>query len=209
MPMDIKKITPYCGIIGALLFIATSIYGGLQIDGYSFISQFISESYATGIPKARNLQYAYIASGIFLTVFGILAPWYFPKSRGIKIGFFLFAVFYGLGTVTTGYFPCDLGCPNGAEVSFSQFIHNISGFFTYAIVPFCLIGLGLSFKKFPRTRGLSKLSFVCGIVSLVFVILLFSSPAGQFIGLIQRTIELSILIWILYCSLHITRTFKD
>jgi len=207
--MNIKKTTLFCGLTGSLLFIATSIYGGLQIDGYSFISQFISESYATGIPNAKNLQYAYITSGAFLTVFGILAPWKLPKSKSIKIGFILFAVFYGLGTVTTGYFPCDLGCPNGSEVSLSQFIHNTAGFFTYAIVPFCLLGLGLSFKKFPRTGRLSRLSLICGILSFVFVLLLFSNPAGQFIGLFQRIIELSILTWTIYCSLYIARTFKD
>ncbi len=205
----IKYPTFFCGILGALLFAAASIIGGIQIDGYNVISQYISESYATGIPNSEYLQYAYMASGILLTVFGFLAPSIFPRSRGIKIGFILFAVFYGLGTVTTGFFPCDYGCPSDSEVSMAQFIHNISGFLTYSVIPFCLIGLGTSFRKFRRTMALSKLSLVCGILSLAFVLLLFGNPTGPYIGLFQRIIEASILTWIIYCSFYIVRSAKD
>jgi len=203
-----KYITVFCGFIGALLFMVTSIYGGLQIDGYNIISQFISESYATGIPNSEYLQYAYMASGILLALFAFLAPSAFPKSKGIKIGLVLFAIFYGLGTVMTGYFPCDYGCPSDSDITLSQFIHNTSGFFTYAVVPFSLIGLGVSFRKFIKTESLSKLSFVCGIVSFIFVLLLFADPKGSFIGLFQRIIEISILSWVIYCCFHIIKTNK-
>lgn len=205
----IKYLIFFCGLIGAFLFAITSIIGGLQFDGYSVISQYISESYATGIPNSEYLQHAFVASGILLAVFGFLAPSTFPKSKGITIGFILFGIFYGLGTVTTGYFPCDYGCPADSDVSLSQFIHNTAGFLVYSLVPFCLIGLGASFKKFPKTRTLSKLSFICGILSLIFVVLLFGSPKGPLIGLFQRIIEASVLIWTIYCSFYIVRTVKD
>jgi len=204
-----KYVTFFCGLIGALLFAIASVIGGMQIDGYSFISQFISESYATGIPNTNYLRYMYIASGFLLSLFGLTAPFAFPNSKGIKIGFILFAIFYGLGTVTTGYFPCDYGCPGDSEISLAQFIHNTAGFLVYSIVPFCLIGLGISFRRFEQTKVLSKLSFVCGIVSLVFVVLLFGNPKGPLIGLFQRIIEASILIWTIYCSFYVVKTIKD
>jgi len=205
----IKYLTFFCGTIGAMLFIVASIIGGLQIDGYSFISQYISESYATGVPNVTHLRYMYIASGILLFLFGLTAPATFPKSSGFKIGFVLFAIFYGLGTVATGYFPCDYGCPADSEVSLAQFIHNTAGFLVYSLVPFCLIGLGASFRKFKKTRRLSKLSFICGILSLVFVVFLFGNPQGAYIGLFQRIIEASILIWTMYCSFQILKTVKE
>jgi len=205
-----KYLTFFCGLVGALLFVIASIIGGMQIDGYSFISQYISESYATGIPNTTHLRYMYISSGILLFLLGLMAPSVFPKSKGIRIGFVLFAIFYGLGTVTTGFFPCDLGCPSDpANWSISQTIHNTAGFLVYSLVPFCLIGLGASFRKFPKTRTLSKLSFVCGILSLVFVLLLFGNPKGPYNGLFQRIIEASFLIWTIYCSLYIVRTVKE
>ena len=204
-----KYLSFLCGFIGAFLFVAASIIGGLQIDGYNVISQYISESYANGIPNTIYLRYMFIASGSLLFLFGLMAPSAFPKSKGLKLGFVLFGVFYGLGTVATGYFPCDYGCPADSEVSLAQFIHNTTGFLVYLLVPFCLIGIGASFRKFPKTGKLSKLSYICGVLSLVFVVFLFGNLKGQFIGLFQRIIEGSILIWTIYCSFYIVRTAKD
>ncbi len=204
-----KRTIIFCGMVGALLFIATAIYGGLQIEGYDFVTQFISESYATGIPDSEKLQYAYITSGILLALFAFLAPSALPKSRGITIGFILFAIFYGLGTVATGYFPCDYGCPADADVTLSQFIHNTAGFLTYAVTPICLIGLGAAFRKFPKTKILSKISIVCGTSSLIFVLFLFGNLQGSFIGLFQRIIEMGILTWVVCCSLYLVGILKN
>jgi len=41
-----NKLTFLIGIVGASLFIISSVLGGLLIDNYSIISQYISESYA-------------------------------------------------------------------------------------------------------------------------------------------------------------------
>lgn len=195
------------GILGTLLFVVASILGGAQIEGYSLVSQYISESYATGLPNTEYLRYMYIASGILLALFGFMAPSEMPKSKGIKIGFFLFAIFYGFGTVTTGLFPCDIGCnPDPDKASLSQFFHNTAGFLVYAIVPFCLMGIGLSTKRITDATDISKISIICGVLAFAFVVLLFGNPTGPFIGLFQRIIEGSILFWVIYTTLHIRRT---
>lgn len=202
-----KTLIFAAGILGAALFVIASILGGAQIEGYSIISQYISESYARGLPNTEFLRYMYIASGGLMSVFGCMAPSFAPKSTGIKVGFFLFAIFYGLGTVMTGFFPCDIGCdPDPAKASLSQFIHNTAGFFTYAIVPFCLMGIGFAVKKFIGATDFSKTSIFCGILAFGFVVLLFANPSGPFIGLFQRIIEGSILFWVIYTSFYIRRT---
>jgi hypothetical protein len=194
------------GVLGALLFIIASILGGMQIQGYSFISQYISESYASGVANTAYLRYMYIASGLLIALFAFMAPSTLPKGKGIKIGFFVFAIFYGLGTVTTGIFPCDIGCnPDPEKASFSQFIHTTVGFLVYAVVPFCLMGIGFSAKKVIKASKLPKVSIICGGIALAFVLLLFSNPTGPFIGLLQRVIECSILFWIFNAAFHILR----
>ena len=201
-----KNLTFLFGLCGVLLFAITSLVGGLQVQGYDPISQYISESYATGMPNYKYLGYAFMTSGTLLFLFGLLAPSAFKKSRGIKLGFAFLAIFYGLGTLATGFFPCDPGCPSdSANLSLSQFIHNTAGFLTYSVVPFCLIGLGISFERNRPTKNLKKVSIICGIISLVFVALLFGNPSGPFIGLFQRIVETSILFWILFVSFHILR----
>ena len=204
------KVIFWSGILGAAVFAMASVLAGVPIEGYSPISQYISESYANGMPYAIYFQYAFILSGILLILFGFLAPTTLPKSKGVCALFYLIALFYGMGTMVTGIFPCDIGCaPDPVNPSVSQVIHNISGALTYMTVPCCLIGLGVRLKKWPSTKNLAACSLICGMVSLSFVVLLFSNPSGPFIGLFQRITECSILFWIVYCSFFILRKPKN
>ncbi|MBM1105664.1 DUF998 domain-containing protein [Aurantibacter crassamenti] len=197
------------GIMGAMLFVIASILGGLQIEGYSFIGQYISESFSSGLPNTGYLRVMYVISGFLLLVFGVLAPSFLPKLKGIKLSFYLFAIFYGLGTIIVSIFPCDFGCPTDVEtVSIAQFIHNTTAFFTYTVVPFCIIGSGLFFKSDPNTISLSRFSLISGILSLVFVVLLFNNTSSLYIGLFQRIIESSILGWVISTSFFMFRTSK-
>ena len=196
-----NKLVFLAGVLGTILFVTASILGGAQIEGYSIISQYISESYATGLPNTKYLRVIYIVSGILIALFGFLAPSFLPKSKGIKIGFWLFAIFYGFGTVVTGLFPCDIGCNPDPEVaSLSQFIHNTTGFFTYVFVPFCILAIGFSIKRTLGKTKFSMVSIFCGILAFALVVLLFGNPTGSYIGLFQRLIEGSILFWILFAA---------
>ncbi len=195
------------GVLGALLFIVPSILGGLWIDGYSFVRQYISESYATGVPNAAYLRFMYIASGLLLFAFSLLAPNFFPKSKTCQMGFLVFGILYGLGNIVVSLFPCDEGCPTGIEdSSFAQIIHNASGFLTYLIVPFCVLAIGFSLRKMLKAQRLPIIATVCGVIAFAFVVLLFGNPTGQFIGLFQRIIEGSILFWVISTSFYILRT---
>lgn len=193
-----RTIVFSCGILGAILFITASILGGLQIEGYSFISQYISESYAAGLPNTSYLRYMYVVSGLLLGLFAFIGSSVLPASKAAKTGFVLFGIFYGLGTLTTGFFPCDIGCnPDAEDATLSQFIHNTVGFLVYSIVPLSLIGIGMAARKWKGTLNISSYSLVCGLVSLVAVVVLFGDPTGPLIGLYQRIIEGSILVWVL------------
>ncbi len=201
-----KKIIFWLGIIGALLFVVTSILAGLGIEGYSHIGQYISESYATGMPNAERWQYLYMASGIFLFLFGILSSSSFFKKTGVKIGFVIFSIFYGLGTLATGIFPCDIGCVLDAEnPSLSQFVHNTAGALIYTVVPLCLLVIGFSLRKKNGFNSYSKFTIVCGLSALLFVAILFGNPEGALKGLFQRIIEMSILSWVIYSSFFVKR----
>lgn len=191
------------GFLGALFFAVASILGGLQIEGYSFISQYISESFATGVPNTSYLRLMYIISGLLLFIFGFTVPSLLPKSKAIKIGFWVFALFYGLGNITVAVFPCDFGCSTDiAGVSLAQIIHNTSAFFTYIVTPLAMISIGISLKKWSITLTLSKVSLICGMLAFIFVMVLFADPTGGYIGLFQRVIEANILGWVVFTSFN-------
>lgn len=195
------------GLLGAFLFVSASILGGLQIEGYSFIGQYISESFASGLPNTGYLRLMYVISGLFLFGFGLTAPSVFPKAKALKVGFWLFAFFYALGTIIVAIFPCDLGCPTEVEVSsLAQLIHNTSAFFTYIVTPPAVIYIGGTLKKWPPWDTLSKVSLICGSTALVFVVFLFMNPNGPYIGLLQRLIETCLLGWVGFTSFYIRKT---
>ena len=196
-----------CGVFGTFLFVVASIIGGLQIEGYSFTGQYISESFSEGLPNVAFLRHMYIVSGCLLLLFGVTAPNVLKLSKVAKSSFYLFGIFYGLGTVTVALFPCDFGCPTALESSsLSQLVHNASASFAYMVVPVCLLIVGFNLKNRDYFAAGSKVSLICGALSLGFVVLLFNDPSNAFVGLFQRIIEGSILFWVIYVSFYILRT---
>lgn len=180
----------------------TTIVGGILFESYSHISQFISESYATGTPYGEKLRYfGFLPSGICFFLFGMLAPKHLPKSSNIKILFLVFAIFYGLGTIAVSIFPCDEGCnPELIDPSISQLIHNVVGGITYLMVPMSILLIGLKAKSWLKAKSYANTTLILGAIALLFTVVLFLNPKSAFIGLFQRIIETAILSWILLTS---------
>lgn len=202
--MQLKTIVFLLGTLGALLFLVVAIWGGIRLEVYSEIEQYISESYATGIEGAVPIRYGFIISGFFLALFAFLAPKTLPKSPGIKGALWGIGVLYGLGTCMTGIFPCDLGCaPDLVAPGIAQLIHNLSASLTYMFVPFCLLGIGVIGRNWSGGKKLSAVSLASAIIAGIFVLILFSNLQSGIKGLYQRIIEGSVLFWILFLSFYI------
>ena len=197
------------GFLGVLFFLSSAILGGLQFSEYSHISQLISESYAIGTAYGLQLRYlGFLPSGIFIAAFAFYAASVLPKSTFSKLGFTGLGLFYGIATIMVSLFPCDKGCNKEfIDPSLSQLIHNLTGLFTYIIVPISLVILGIAAKKWANGKYLARLGIVCGLTAILFVGILSSDLQSKFIGLYQRIIESSVLVWIVACSFYL-RTFQ-
>jgi hypothetical protein len=200
-----KRITIWTGILGATLFVVTSILAGLQSSSYSHISQLISESYSIDTPYGRFLRFfGYLPSGICLTIFAFSSVRHFKKSNYAKLGFWGLGLFYGVATIVVSIFPCDKGCNKEfIDPSISQVIHNTTGLLTYMFTPISLILIGIGLRNSSST--LSYLAFTTGLISILFIGILFSDPLSGQAGLFQRVIEGSILFWIVTCSIDINK----
>ncbi|MEL6918290.1 MAG: DUF998 domain-containing protein [Bacteroidota bacterium] len=197
----------WTGIIGVLWFVITVVLGGLQFDGYSHIHQYISESYASGTRYGVYLRYVgYVPSGLLIAFFAFLAPKAVPGSRLTRMGFWSVAVFYGLGTIIVSIFPCDMGCnPELINPSISQLIHNLVAVLIYMTVPLSLVVIGIRSKDWPQGKTISLVTLLSGLLAACFVFVLFSDPKGNYVGLYQRIIEASILLWIVCFCLYIKK----
>ena len=200
-----KTTTFWFGIFGVILFIIPTVLGGFQFETYSHISQFISESYASGTPYGIYMRLlGLIPSGILIALFAFSASKLLPKSRLAKIGLIGFGLFYGIGTIIVGVFPCDTGCNKEfINPSISQIIHNSSGALTYLFVPACLILIGIGSRKWNNGKSISILSIVCGAAALGSSLMLSNDPTGDYIGLFQRIIESFILFWLINFAFYI------
>ena len=191
----------FIGVLGVSLLAASFILGGLLIENYDIVSQFISESYAIDTEYGLLLRiFGYIPSSILITLFCFLGVKYFQPSILIKIGFYGIGIFYGLATLVVGIFPCDSGCNKALiDPSFSQLIHNFTGLLTYLFVPFLMILIGLGLKK-STYYSFSVQSILLGIVSFLLVCVISSDLNSEYIGLYQRIIELVFVLWIIFCA---------
>lgn len=200
-----KYLTFWAGILGVAFFILATFFGGLQLSGYSHISQLISETYAIDTPYGWEVRYfGFLPAGIFLTIFGFSAINSFPRSRSTSAGLAGLAIFYGLATIIVSFFPCDKGCNKTLmNPSASQIIHNLTGLLTYVFVPICLFIIGFSLRNRRHGKDLAILAVVVAINCVVFIAIFASDPLSKWAGLYQRIIEGGILFWIVACSAHI------
>jgi len=200
-----NKLTFLIGIVGASLFIISSILGGLLIDNYSIISQYISESYAIDTEYGMVLRtFGFIPSGIFIAIFCFTGVRFFAPTKLLNIGFYGIGLFYGLATVVVGIFPCDSGCNKDfIDPSTSQLIHNFMGLLTYLFVPVLIILIGLELKKIQKNTVFPLQSIVLGVISFLFVSVLFLNSNSKYIGLYQRIIELVFILWVVFCAIAI------
>ena len=144
-----RKVIFLTGMLGVSLLLTSFILGGLLIENYDILSQFISESYAIDTEYGLLLRiFGYIPSGILIALFCFLSVHYFQPNAMVKIGFYGIGIFYGIGSSVTGIFPCDSGCNKELiDPSLSQLIHNFAALSMYLLAPFFLILIGFGLKK--------------------------------------------------------------
>ena len=201
-----KKVTFLIGIIGVSLLFSAFVLGGLLIENYDIFNRYISESYAIDTKYGIYLRvFGYIPGGVMITLFCFLGLNYFQPNTLLKIGFYGIGIFYGLGTIFTGIFPCDSGCNRELiDPSFSQIVHNFSALLMYLLTPLFMILIGLGLKKSIHI-SFSIQCYLLGLISSFFVITLGSDLLSEYIGIYQRIIEFLLILWVVLCAFEIKK----
>jgi len=188
------------GMLGALAVVLLTIIGGANFPNYSHASQFISELGADGAPNARIINLAgFLPAGILIIAFAFFAWRSLPRSGTTAFGMVGLALF-ALGYLVAAFFPCEGNC-RPAEPTVGQAIHNLFGLMGYLIAPLSLFALGWQARRWPKATHLSVLGFIGAGFALLG--LLFLSPDFRYVGLAQRILEGSVLIWIMACALYL------
>ena len=65
-----RKVLLICGIVSSLLYVAMNVLGAMQWEGYSSISQTVSELFAIGAPSRPLWVLLGILYQVLVTLFG-------------------------------------------------------------------------------------------------------------------------------------------
>lgn len=182
-------------VIPIWLFFGVLIAGSMN-PGYSHLNQAMSELGAVGSPThAISPVINNFPLGILFITFGISVAKTLSKSKLAVLSGILI-VMHGLGSISAGYFSCDVGC-NPESPSYSQIAHNLSGaimFLSLTVAGCIWIYLG---GKLLGSRALSWFSLVCTIVGLaVLPALPLAVESGHGFGLYQRINYGASVIWL-------------
>jgi hypothetical protein len=201
-----NKIILITAISGALLILLVTVLGGANFPNYNHATQFISELGAFGAPNAGMINLAgFLPAGLLIIIFTFFAWRSLPYSQGTTLGMFGLALF-ALGYIAAAFFPCEPGC-RPSEPSLSQALHNLLGLAGYFTAPISLFFLGSAAHKWPNGTSLSTIGFIGSGLSLLGLLGMLSE--FNYVGLAQRILEASVLVWIVACALYINRAVKD
>ena len=195
-----NKLALITGTLGPLAVVLLTVVGGAHFPNYSHASQFISELGADGAPNARLINLGgFLPAGILLISFAFFAWRSLPRSGVTTVGMVGLG-FFALGYLVAAFFPCEGDC-RPAEPTLAQAIHNLFGLTGYLFAPLSLFLLGWQARRWPRAKHLSIFAFIGAGFALLG--LLFLSPDFRFVGVAQRVLEGSVLIWIIACALYL------
>jgi len=184
-------------MLAPLLWAFAIIFCGSLRPEYSHFTQYISELGERGSSTEFTMRYlGFVPTGLMHIAF---AAFLFAAFRGGKLAAIaatLLAI-NGLARIGAGLFPCEPGCA-GPKVLLSQQLHSLSA----AIGFFAFIGTsilwGIVVRRYGSLRRLSPYSVACGILGLVFLLLMvWSDEQRAGTGLYERLSSGVLSLWVL------------
>lgn len=164
-------------VLSAVLAAAVPMYYGRRKPGYSHLRHTISELGEMGSPVGKSASWGFIAIGISLWLFLLIAARLLPDQSEV---FFLLSL-VGAGYVGGGIFRCDPEAPPFG--SWRTTLHNLFGALEY-------VGAAGAFLTLKRSEFWSPLSDVMSFAGgIVFICLAGISFLHPLRGLVQRIAE--------------------
>ena len=193
-----------CGIAAPIIFVGLVTVGGFVYEGYSHVTQAVSElgGVEAQYPLLQNVNF--IVMGVLIMAFAFGLHRGIGHCRGSKLGPALVGVF-GIIAVAHGFLPCDPGCE---FQSLTGAMHNLTGLggFIAAITGIHLISRRL--KADPDWRSLCRFSWITGIAALVSLLLWIgvakAAEVESLNGVLQRVF---IAVWFLWVEVMAIRVF--
>lgn len=194
-----------CGLIIPLWLLLGVWFTAQAYPGYDHLQQAMSQLGAVGAPTQR---WSPLLNNFPLAVLFTLFAWGLARRwRGSKLALASAALvlLHGLGSLGTGFFPCDQGCAP-AQPSLSQQLHNVSGLLTFLSLTLASALWVWAGKGVAGSRALGAFSLVCVVAAIASATLMAQAAQnGQLFGLYQRLNYAVSVVWVAGLALHCLR----
>lgn len=199
--MSVVRLAAWGGVLGPIVFVALVIVGGAITDGYSHVTQKISELGATGAQHAllQNLNFALLGISVVGFAWALGRTLGRPLSGPALIGFFGVVVF------VHSFLSCDAGC-NGETTA--GLLHNVTGLMGFVAAIAGMIVLARRWANDPDWRSLvtfTRSAVAVAIAGLASFVATQALDIQTFAGVAQRTFAGALLLWITVTSAHLVR----
>jgi hypothetical protein len=133
----VRKVLLVCGILTSLLYVATTILGAMQWEGYNSTSQYVSELSAINAPSRPLVVPLSIAYGVLVIAFGLGVWGSAGRKRALRV---VAGLLVGYGVVCLAG-PFTSMHQRGLEKTLTDTLHVI-GAIADVLFIFLIIGFG-------------------------------------------------------------------
>jgi hypothetical protein len=200
----LRKVLIGCGIISSLLYIAMNIIGAMFFDGYSSVSQTVSELSAIGAPSRGLWIPLCILYSLLMVAFGWGIRQSAFRNRPLHI---VGTLFFAFGIIGLYWPPMHL---RGMVFSLTDAMHIV-----YAIVTVLLmmlaIGFGAAaFGKYFRFYSIATLVifFIFGTLTGMDGPRIAANLPTPWVGLWERINIGAFLLWVIVLATMLLRADK-
>ena len=209
MNVTLYKVGNLCGMLAPVLWASAIVFCGSLRPDYGHFTQYISELGERGSSTEFIMRYAgFVPTGLMHIAFATFLYVAFRGDRLAAIAATLLAI-NGLARIGAGLFPCEPGCA-GPKLLLSQQLHSLSAGLGFFALIASSVMWGIVLRRYRSLRGLSLYSFGCGMVGLVFVLLMvWSGELRAGTGLYERLSSGALSLWVLLFAARLWRLGAD
>lgn len=201
-PATMLRLGALGGVLAPPLFAAVVVYVATRYQGYSHVSQAISELGGEGASDPLMQNVNFFVLGVLVLGFS----WALFRSRvGTARGAALVAGFGLFSAIGNALFPCDLGCGGTTTIGLLHNVLGVSGFVLAIAGMLVLARRWSSDARWRRHARFSRLAAVVAMVGLAVFIVMRATDSESYDGVAQRVFVTALLAWVFVTALRLYR----
>jgi len=195
-----RKALLFCGVLSSLLYVLANVLGAMRWEGYSSISQTISELSAIGAPSRSLWVPLGVAYGVILVAFGVGVWGCSRLRRGLRV---TAALLIAMGAIAY-WPPMHL---RGSVPTLTDALHIAFGSIVSLLI---LLAIGFGVTAFGKVFRYYSIATM--IVLVIFGALTFSyaprlaaNLPTPYLGLVERINLGGYLLWVAVLAIVLLR----